>query len=52
MLKLKENGRFYIGDFFIEMPIANINSSPINHPVRYGMHKLLLSISIVPDQFG
>ena len=29
MLRLKQNGRFYIGDFFIETPIANINSLPI-----------------------
>ena len=35
MLRLKQNGGFYIGDFFIETPIANINSSPINHLVRY-----------------
>uniref|UniRef100_A0A1X7U3G1 Uncharacterized protein n=1 Tax=Amphimedon queenslandica TaxID=400682 RepID=A0A1X7U3G1_AMPQE len=35
MLKLKQNGRFYIGDFFIKPPIANINSSLINHLVRY-----------------
>ena len=25
MLRLKQNGGFYIGDFFIETPIANIN---------------------------
>ena len=35
MLRLKQNGGFYIGDFFIEMPIANINSPPINHLVWY-----------------
>ena len=27
--------RFYIDDFCIESPIANINSSPINHLLRY-----------------
>ena len=35
MLRLKQNGGFYIGDFFIETPIANINSPSINHLVRY-----------------
>ena len=35
MLRLKQNGGFYIGDFFIETPIANINFPPINHLVRY-----------------
>ena len=35
MLRLKQNGRFYIGDFFIETPITNINSLPINHIVWY-----------------
>ena len=34
MLRLKENSGFYIGDFFIETPIANINSPPINHLVQ------------------
>ena len=28
--QLKQNGGFYIGDFCIEPPITNINSSPIN----------------------
>ena len=37
MLRLKQNGKFYIGNFFIhvELPITDINSSPINHLVRY-----------------
>ena len=35
MLRLKQNGGFYIGNFFIKTPIANINSPPINHLVRY-----------------
>ena len=35
MLRLKQNGGFYIGDFFIETPIVNINSPPINHLVWY-----------------
>ena len=26
---------FYIGDFCIELPIANINFSPINHLIQY-----------------
>ena len=34
MLRLKQNGEFYIGNFFIETPIANINSPPINHLVQ------------------
>ena len=34
MLSLKQNGRFYIGNFFIKLPIANINSLPINHFVQ------------------
>ena len=30
MLRLKQNVRFYIDNFFIEPPIANINFPPIN----------------------
>ena len=33
MLRLKHNTGFYIGNFCIDPPIANINSSPINHLV-------------------
>ena len=33
--QIETKGRLYIGNFFIEPPIANINSSPINPLVRY-----------------
>ena len=34
-VQIETNGRFYIGSFCIDPPIANINSSPIKHLVLY-----------------
>ena len=40
-------GEFYVGDFCIETPIANINSLPINHLVQYMYSHLYVELCFI-----